>query len=218
MRVDGHRQRFRRRPADGDVIGGSHGSGRFADLLSGRRDQRTHRRKWISHQRRRTTKTTTWMTKETSTTTLTIRRAVGLITCCVRSASCLGKFVRRRVPYRLARAALDRPRRSPGGCGHRSTGQSRDRKSGRRCLRAVCSRWHNLGSWRRALMGDYRHGGSSNGPGGSVGGGLGGVERPVYSLAPLTLPDYEHPRLLLLLPPMRTGKTRLGRYIVCCGT
>ena len=58
--------------------------------------------------------------------------------------------------------------------------------------KAVCSKWHNLGSWWRAVTGDYRFGGASTlGP-----------ERPVvYSLTPTTLPDYEHPRLLLLLPP-----------------
>jgi len=57
--------------------------------------------------------------------------------------------------------------------------------------KAVCSKWHNLGSWWRAVTGDYRFGGASN---------LG--DRPVvYSLTPSTLPDYEHPRLLLLLPP-----------------
>jgi len=58
--------------------------------------------------------------------------------------------------------------------------------------KAVCSKWHNLGSWWRAVTGDYVFGGAS-----SV-----GPDRPVvYSLTPSTLPDYEHPRLLLLLPP-----------------
>jgi len=58
--------------------------------------------------------------------------------------------------------------------------------------KAVCSKWHNLGSWWRAVTGDYRFGGTSS---------L-GLDRPVvYSLTPSTLPDYEHPRLLLLLPP-----------------
>ena len=58
--------------------------------------------------------------------------------------------------------------------------------------KAVCSKWHNLGSWWRAVTGDYRFGGASTVS----------PERPVvYSLTPTTLPDYEHPRLLLLLPP-----------------
>jgi len=58
--------------------------------------------------------------------------------------------------------------------------------------KAVCSKWHNLGSWWRAVTGEYRFGGASNV----------GQDRPVvYSLTPTTLPDYEHPRLLLLLPP-----------------
>ena len=58
--------------------------------------------------------------------------------------------------------------------------------------KAVCSKWHNLGSWWRAVTGDYRFGGASSLC----------PDRPVvYSLTPSTLPDYEHPRLLLLLPP-----------------
>jgi len=113
----------------------------------------------------------------------------------------LGEYQPERVPYRFTRAALGQPRRHQAGSSQRFIAQSRVRQGGRRCIRAVCSRWHNLGSWRRALTGDYRYGGSSCGPGGSVGGGLGGIERPVYSLAPMTLPDYEHPRLILLLPP-----------------
>jgi len=60
--------------------------------------------------------------------------------------------------------------------------------------KAVCSKWHNLGSWWRAVTGDYRFGGASS--------GVVTPDRPVvYSLTPTTLPDYEHPRLLLLLPP-----------------
>ena len=58
--------------------------------------------------------------------------------------------------------------------------------------KAVCSKWHNLGSWWRAVTGDYRFGGASS---------LGPDRPVVYSLTPSTLPDYEHPRLLLLLPP-----------------
>jgi len=58
--------------------------------------------------------------------------------------------------------------------------------------KAVCSKWHNLGSWWRAVTGDYVFGGASS---------LGPDRPVVYSLTPSTLPDYEHPRLLLLLPP-----------------
>jgi len=58
--------------------------------------------------------------------------------------------------------------------------------------KAVCSKWHNLGSWWRAVTGDYTFGGASS---------LGPDRPVVYSLTPSTLPDYEHPRLLLLLPP-----------------
>jgi len=58
--------------------------------------------------------------------------------------------------------------------------------------KAVCSKWHNLGSWWRAVTGDYMFGGASS---------LGPDRPVVYSLTPSTLPDYEHPRLLLLLPP-----------------
>lgn len=50
--------------------------------------------------------------------------------------------------------------------------------------KSICSRWHNLGSWTRALTGHYTP--------------------PPH--APTTsslsaLPDYEHPRLVLVLPP-----------------
>lgn len=51
--------------------------------------------------------------------------------------------------------------------------------------KAVCNKWHNLGSWTRAVTGDYR---------------FSSVDRPL-SLTPTALPEYEHPRLALLLPP-----------------
>lgn len=51
--------------------------------------------------------------------------------------------------------------------------------------KAVCNKWHNLGSWARAVTGDYR---------------FSSLDRPL-SLTPTTLPEYEHPRLALLLPP-----------------
>jgi len=56
----------------------------------------------------------------------------------------------------------------------------------RRTTAAVCRKWHNLGSWTRATTGDYRFS--------SV------VEVPP-SAAMTILPDYEHPRLVLILPP-----------------
>ena len=62
--------------------------------------------------------------------------------------------------------------------------------------RAICSKWHNLGSWTRVATGDYRFTSLVDvtpaavaGSGGSAGGGI------------LALPDHEHPRLALVLPP-----------------
>lgn len=52
----------------------------------------------------------------------------------------------------------------------------------------VCSKWHNLGSWSRAVTGDYR---------------FTSVDRP-FQISPVCLPDYEHPRLFMLLPPSST--------------
>ena len=49
--------------------------------------------------------------------------------------------------------------------------------------KAICSRWHNLGSWNRAMTGDYRY--TENAP----------------SMSLANLPEYEHPRLVLILPP-----------------
>jgi len=66
--------------------------------------------------------------------------------------------------------------------------------------KAVCSKWHNLGSWWRAVTGDYVYAGASS---------LGPDRPVVYSLTPSTLPDYEHPRLLLLLPPDPKVRTQL---------
>jgi hypothetical protein len=56
----------------------------------------------------------------------------------------------------------------------------------RRTTAAVCRKWHNLGSWTRATTGDYRFS--------SI------VEVPPAA-AMTILPDYEHPRLVLILPP-----------------
>lgn len=51
--------------------------------------------------------------------------------------------------------------------------------------KAICSRWHNLGSWTRAVTGDYR---CSN--------------MDLHLQTSLTtLPEYEHPRLVMVLPP-----------------
>jgi len=58
----------------------------------------------------------------------------------------------------------------------------------RRAAAAVCRKWHNLGSWSRATTGDYRFS--------SV------IEVPP-SACLTTLPDYEHPRLVLVLPPVQ---------------
>ena len=52
----------------------------------------------------------------------------------------------------------------------------------------VCSKWHNLGSWSRAVTGDYRF----------TSGDL------PLQISPVCLPDYEHPRLFMLLPPSST--------------
>ena len=49
--------------------------------------------------------------------------------------------------------------------------------------KAICSRWHNLGSWTRSLMGDYRP-----------------KESPSTNCLTV-FPEYEHPRLILILPP-----------------
>ena len=58
----------------------------------------------------------------------------------------------------------------------------------RRTAAAVCRKWHNLGSWSRATTGDYRFS--------SV------IEVPP-SAALTQLPDYEHPRLVVVLPPVQ---------------
>ena len=52
--------------------------------------------------------------------------------------------------------------------------------------KAICSKWHNLGSWTRALMGDYQQ-----------------VENSPNAQGMGCLPDYEHPRLILVLPPSK---------------
>ena len=53
--------------------------------------------------------------------------------------------------------------------------------------KAICSRWHNLGSWSRAATGDYRYS---------------TVELHQHLQSGLSsLPDYEHPRLVVVLPP-----------------
>ncbi len=49
--------------------------------------------------------------------------------------------------------------------------------------KAICTKWHNLGSWTRAFTGDYR-----------------GVEQNANGSL-MCLPENEHPRLVLVLPP-----------------
>ncbi len=51
--------------------------------------------------------------------------------------------------------------------------------------KAICSRWHNLGSWTRAVTGDYRY----------------ANDFLVGSSSLSMLPDYEHPRLAMIVPP-----------------
>lgn len=63
--------------------------------------------------------------------------------------------------------------------------------------KAICSKWHNLGSWTRALVGDYQ----LEEKGGAKG-------------SPTTLPDYEHPRLVLVLPPSISVSTK-DWYLFC---
>jgi hypothetical protein len=57
--------------------------------------------------------------------------------------------------------------------------------------KAICSRWHNLGSWTRAVTGDYRF-----------------AEHILPPCVLSKLPDYEHPRLALILPPSGSVSTR----------
>jgi len=60
--------------------------------------------------------------------------------------------------------------------------------------KAICSRWHNLGSWSRAVTGDYRYS---------------TVDLHHHLQSSLTsLPDYEHPRLVLVLPPSHAVSVR----------
>ena len=63
--------------------------------------------------------------------------------------------------------------------------------------RPVCARWHHLGSWARAAVGDYR----------TFAFGIGRGGRGVAVCAS-TPPDYEHPRLVLVLPPSVSAAVR----------
>ena len=49
--------------------------------------------------------------------------------------------------------------------------------------KAICSKWHNLGSWTRALTGDYRW------------------QEQTTNGSLTCLPENEHPRLVMILPP-----------------
>lgn len=64
--------------------------------------------------------------------------------------------------------------------------------------RPVCARWHHLGSWARAAVGDYRT--FAFGLGTSGGGGV--------AVCASTPPDYEYPRLVLVLPPSVSAAIR----------
>ena len=63
--------------------------------------------------------------------------------------------------------------------------------------RPVCARWHHLGSWARAAVGDYRTF--------AFGIGSGGGRVAVCASIP---PDYEYPRLVIVLPPSVTAAVR----------
>ena len=58
--------------------------------------------------------------------------------------------------------------------------------------KAICNKWHNLGSWSRAVTGDYR---------------CTSVDLHMQSNL-VNLPDYEHPRLVLVLPPSLAVSTK----------
>ena len=64
--------------------------------------------------------------------------------------------------------------------------------------RPACARWHHLGSWTRAAVGDYRTFAFGIGSGG--GGGV-----AVCASKP---PDYEYPRLVIVLPPSVSAAVR----------
>jgi len=63
--------------------------------------------------------------------------------------------------------------------------------------RPVCARWHHLGSWARASVGDYRSFAFGLG---SAGGGV--------AVCASTPPDYEYPRLVIVLPPSVSAAVR----------
>lgn len=57
--------------------------------------------------------------------------------------------------------------------------------------RAICSKWHNLGSWTRVVTGDYRFTSLDS----------------TSAISLSTLPEHEHPRLVIVLPPSTTVST-----------
>ena len=63
--------------------------------------------------------------------------------------------------------------------------------------RPACARWHHLGSWARAAVGDYRSF--------AFGIGSGGGSVTVCASTP---PDYEYPRLVIVLPPSVSAAVR----------
>jgi hypothetical protein len=70
----------------------------------------------------------------------------------------------------------------------------------------VCQRWHHLGSWHRAAIGDYRKftapivASSSTAPSVSSSSTSGRSASPAARHPP-PLPDYEHPHVVLMAPP-----------------
>lgn len=82
---------------------------------------------------------------------------------------------------------------------------------GARRRKPICSKWHNLGSWERVVTGDYRPtlrgltiDGSCSANGGTsvpLSAGSAALSATGLYFGGNALPDHEHPRLVLLLPP-----------------
>ena len=64
--------------------------------------------------------------------------------------------------------------------------------------RPACARWHHLGSWARAAVGDYR----------TFAFGIGGGSGSGVAVCASTPPDYEYPRLVIVLPPSVSAAVR----------
>jgi len=88
-----------------------------------------------------------------------------------------------------------------------STSSSSSYPGGTRRRKPICRKWHNLGSWARVVTGDYRP--TLRG----MDGGVNVLANVLPLIAPpsmptpglllngAALPDHEHPRLVLILPP-----------------